>query len=63
MVTTLKQARRIIEKNMVENGTMARIDERKAKHEMAAKQLGFSSAQAAFNKMGKEFLVIANTKF
>lgn len=59
-MTTLKNAKRIIESEMKTNGTMEKIDARANKHLEAAKKLGFASAQDAFNSAGKDFLRYAN---
>lgn len=40
--------------------TLKRIDSRKEKHNTVAVALGYSNAQEAFNKIGKEFLTLAN---
>lgn len=56
----LKTAAKIIRQEMINNGTMSKIDARRAKHELKAKQLGFNTAQEAFNALGKTFLETAN---
>lgn len=42
------------------SNTLFNIDERKAKHNRVANELGFKNAQEAFNALGKDFLKIAN---
>lgn len=59
-MTTLKAARKLIVKEMYNNGTMSRINKRAEKHKACAIKMGYKNAQEAFNVLGKSFLEIAN---
>lgn len=56
----LNTAKRLIIKEMHNNGTMSKIDLRIAKHNEKAVSMGFKNAQDAFKSLGKDFLTIAN---
>lgn len=48
-----------IKKEMHRNGTIAKIDARKAHFVSIAKKMGFPDDQIAFAKMGADFIKIA----
>lgn len=60
MSTVSQQVQKKVRARMEADGTMARIRERQQRHEAAARKLGYTSAQEAYNHMGQDFLNYAN---
>lgn len=60
MSTPTQSLKRSVEQKLKTDGTWARIEARQARNEAKAREMGYPSAQAAFNDMGRSFLLIAN---
>lgn len=50
-----------VEKQMIDNGTMARMDAKHAQYNAYAQSLGYDNSQQAYNALGKPFLAKAST--
>lgn len=54
-MSPVKRIQQQVKDRLEKDGTLARIDALHSRRQAAAKELGYTSAQAAFNALGKSF--------